>query len=148
MGNIDEKDRKILDILEKDARTPYTEIAKELGVSEATVRKRIRSLKEDGIIKRCTIEVDPSKLGYDTITIIGLDVEAQNLLRTVDQIRALESVRWAAKSTGDHMIMAEIWTRGPEELSEIINEKIETLDGVMEIKPAILLEKRYESRVY
>ncbi len=54
---MDETDRKILDVLKEDARTPYTDIADELGVSEGTVRNRVESLKEEGAIERFTVEV-------------------------------------------------------------------------------------------
>ena len=61
---VDEKDLRIIEILQKDARTTYTEIAKRLRVSESTIRKRVKQLEDDGIIKGYTINVDPTKLGY------------------------------------------------------------------------------------
>lgn len=141
MPQIDEKDRKILDILQKNARTPYTEIAEELGVSEATVRKRISSLKEKGVIQKYTIDVDPSKLGYDTVTLLGLDVEPDCFLEAVDQLRDIDEVKWVAKSTGDHMIMSEIWAEDGTHLSRIMNDKVGKIKGVKELCPAIILDK-------
>ncbi len=142
MVEIDETDRGILDLLKRNSRRPFTEIAEKLDVSEGTVRKRVRCLEEEGVIKGYTLEIDPAELGYDFVTILGVDVDPKYLLDIVDKVREIEEVRWAAKSTGDHMIMTEIWAKETEDLSRIISEKIGKLEGVVDMKPAILLEKR------
>jgi len=138
---MDEKDRKIIEILEEDARTPFTDIAKMLNVSEATVRKRIARLERGGVIRRYTIEVDPVKLGYTTVTILGLDVEPEHFLDAARKLAEMSEVRWVATSTGDHMIMAEIWTRDGNELARLISQRIGRIKGVKKICPAIILEK-------
>lgn len=142
MVKLDDTDRKIINLLREDSRRPFTEIAEKIGVSEGTVRKRVNCLKDEGVIKKYSVELDPSKLGYEMVSILGLGVDPQNLLKVVDQIREFDEVKWAAKSTGDHMIMAEIWAKDAEELSKIISEKIGQLDGVRDLKPSILLEKK------
>ncbi len=141
MDNIDETDKEILEILQKDSRTPYTEIADKLDVSEATVRKRVSSLEEEGVIKRFTIEIEPENLGYRTVTLLGLDVEPEYFLETVEKMSEIEEVKWVAKSTGDHMIMSEIWTKDSDHLSRVMSEKVGKIDGVRDLCPAILLEK-------
>ncbi len=141
MSNIDEKDKKILEILKEDSRTPYTEIAEKLDVSEATVRKRIESLREDDVIKKFTVEIDPESLGYETVTLLGLDVEPNYFLKAVEDMTEIEEVLWVAKSTGDHMIMAEIWAEDGDHLSKIMAEKVGEIEGVRDLCPAIILEK-------
>jgi len=138
---IDEKDRQILEILELDARTPYTEIAKELGVSESTVRKRVDRMEKNGVIKQYTIITEPAKRGYGTVTILGLDVEPARFLDAARELSKLPQVRTVSTSTGDHMIMAEIWTKDGIELSELISRRIGSIRGVKNICPAILLER-------
>ncbi|MBS3782308.1 MAG: Lrp/AsnC family transcriptional regulator [Candidatus Thermoplasmatota archaeon] len=138
---VDEKDKKILEILRKDSRTPYTEIAEELDVSEATVRKRIDSLKETGIIERFTVDLDPSNIGYGTVTLLGLDVEPEYFLKAIEKMAEIEEVRWVAKSTGDHMIMAEIWAEDGDHLSKIMTNKVGKIEGVRDLCPSIILEK-------
>lgn len=141
MSIIDEKDEKILEILKQDSRTPYTEIASELDFSEATVRKRIDKMKEEGVIERFTIELDPANLGYHMVTFLGLDVEPEHFLKAVEKLSEIEEVRWVAKSTGDHMIMSEIWAEDNEHLSKIMSEKVGKIEGVRDLCPAIILEK-------
>ncbi len=138
---MDEKDLKIIEILEENARTPYTEIASRLGISEGTVRNRIEKLEKEGVIIRYTIEVDPKKMGYHTIVLLGMDAEPKHFLSAAEELSKLDCVKWVYTSTGDHMIMAEIWARDAAELSRIISDKISKIEGVMDLCPAILMEK-------
>ncbi|MGM0406132.1 MAG: Lrp/AsnC family transcriptional regulator [Thermoplasmatota archaeon] len=132
----------MLKFLEKNSRKPFTEIGYELGISEATVRNRVRAMEEKGVINKYTLDIDPKSLGYGMVTIIGLDVDPQDMLNAVEELCSIEGVRWVAKSTGDHMIMTEVWTKDGEELSDIIGEKMGSIKGLKDIKPAILLEKK------
>ncbi len=138
---MDDRDREIIDILSKDSRTPFTEIAKKLNVSESTVRKRIRALEDNEVIKKYSILVDPAKIGYNTVAIVGLDVEPQRFLSVASKLTEFDEVRYVATSTGDHMIMFEIWTRDGKELTKVISEKIGKIKGVHRICPSIILEK-------
>ncbi len=144
MVKIDETDRKILSILKENARKHFTDIADEIDVSEATVRNRIKCLERNGVIKKYTIDLNPKEIGYNMVAILGLDVTPENLLNSVNEIRDIDEVKWAAKSTGDHMIMAEVWAEDGESLSRVISKKIGNIDGVKDIRPAILLEKKDE----
>lgn len=138
---MDEKDRKIIEILAEDSRTPFTDIAKRLSVSESTVRKRIRVLEEEGVIKKYSIIIDPAKIGYNTVAIVGLDVEPPKFLSVASKLTEFEEVKYVATSTGDHMIMFEIWARDGKELTRVISEKIGKIDGIHRICPSIILEK-------
>ncbi|HHF56687.1 MAG TPA: Lrp/AsnC family transcriptional regulator [Thermoplasmatales archaeon] len=138
---LDEIDKKILEILQKNARTPYTQIAKDVGLSEGAIRKRIESLEKRGIIKRYVAIIDPRKIGYNSITLLGLDAEPTKLLEIANEIAGIEEARNVYLTTGDHMIMAEIWARDGKELSEILANKVSKIEGIKRICPAIVLEK-------
>jgi Lrp/AsnC family transcriptional regulator for asnA, asnC and gidA len=138
---LDEKDMKILEILRENARTPLTDIATTLGVSESTIRKRVRALEDRGVIKRYTIVVDPAKLGYNSVSFVGLDVEPTHFLDVAIKMTEFPEVRFVATSTGDHMIMTEIWLKDGRELGKFIAEKIGRLEGVQRVCPAVILEK-------
>ncbi|KAA0004776.1 MAG: Lrp/AsnC family transcriptional regulator [Thermoplasmata archaeon] len=138
---IDQKDKRIIEILQKNARIPNTEIAKMLGISESTVRKRINDLESKGVIKKYTAIVDPSKIGYNTVTILGVDVDPTKFLDVAKELAKLPETKYVATSTGDHMIMAEIWTKDGQTLAELISNRIGKIEGVKRICPAIILEK-------
>ncbi len=141
IAEIDELDRKILKLLQEDARLPFLEIAKKLKVSESTIRKRVQALKEKGVIKRFTIEIDPAKIGLNTVAIVGIDVDPPKLLEVAQKLCEFKEIRCVATSTGDHMIMTEIWTEDGRELTRLISEKIGPIEGVKKICPAIILER-------
>ncbi len=138
---MDEKDKKIIEMLEENSRRPFTEIADELGVTEATIRKRVESLEEEGIIKKYTVEVDPEKLGYNNATLLGLDVEPEKLVEASEKISKIEEVKKIYTCTGDHMIMAKIWTEDNSHLGSLMSDEIGEIDGVKNLCPAIILER-------
>ncbi|MBS7638576.1 Lrp/AsnC family transcriptional regulator [Candidatus Bathyarchaeota archaeon] len=138
---VDQTDLKILSLLEADSSTPFTEIARMLGLSESTVRKRVASMKEEGVIRKFTIILEPSRVGYNTVAIVGIDVEPSKLLEAAQRLAEIPETRYVATSTGDHMIMTEIWARDGRELSRIISEKIGGIDGIRRICPSIVLER-------
>ncbi|MGC8816236.1 MAG: winged helix-turn-helix transcriptional regulator [Candidatus Hadarchaeum sp.] len=138
---MDELDLKILQMLENDGSLSFTEIARRLRLNESTVRKRVLALKEKGVIKKFTIVVDHEKIGFSTLAVVGIDATPDKLLEIAQKLAELPETKYVATSTGDHMIMTEIWARDGRELSRILSEKIGAIEGVKKICPAIILEK-------
>jgi Lrp/AsnC family transcriptional regulator for asnA, asnC and gidA len=138
---LDEKDLEIIRVLQANARTPFLELARRLRMSESAVRKRVSRLEREGVIERYTVVVNPSKLGYNAVAIVGLDVTPDKYLAVVESLAGLEQVRSVVTSTGDHMIMAEVWARDNRELAYILLQKIGKLEGVTRVCPAIVLER-------
>lgn len=141
---MDETDLAILRILQEDASIPFIEIARRLRISESTVRKRVEKMKREGIIKKFTVIVDPLKMGYNAVAIIGVDVEPPKILEVSKKLCELPETRYVATSTGDHMIMIEVWAKNATDLLKIINEKIGVIEGVKRVCPSIILEKMKE----
>lgn len=137
---IDEKDLKIIDMLRENARIPLTEIASRLDVSESTIRKRIKALEKNGVITQYTVVVDPSKLGYNSVSMVGIDVESTHLLDVAMRMTEFPEVKFVATSTGDHMIITEIWINDSKELGRFITKNIEKQEGVKRVSPTIILE--------
>ncbi len=137
---MDNKDRKILELLEENSRRPFTEIAKVLDMSETAVRKRISKLEDKGAIKKYTIDIDPGILGYNIVSITGINTAPECFLEIAEKIKCLENVKDVSITSGDHTVMATIWAETGEQLSKIISEKIGTIEGVEKVFPAIVLE--------
>lgn len=138
---IDELDLKILGMFQEDGRLSFSEMGRRLKLSESTIRKRTQSLKEKRVIKRFTIEIDPSKIGINIVAIVGVDVDPTKLLTAAQELSEIKEIKSVATSTGDHMIMTEIWTRNGKELTTLISEKIGKIEGIKKICPSIILEK-------
>jgi len=138
---VDDIDIKIIQMLQKDGNLTYTKIAEKLKLNESTVRKRVLSLKKKSVIKKFTIVLDPVKVGLNTIAVVGIDVAPDKLLEIAQRLAELPETKYVATSTGDHMIMTEIWARDGRELSQILAGKIGAIEGVKKVCPAIILEK-------
>ena len=141
MFNLDEIDTRILELLEEDARRSFTEMAEKLKVSESSIRKRVSALQKEGVIKKFTIKVDHAKLGLNTVAIVGIDVDSDKMLEIAQNLCDFKEVKCVATSSGDHMIMLEVWAKNGKELNNLITEKIGKIDGVRQICPALILEK-------
>lgn len=141
MNDVNALDIKILKFLEEDGRIPFTEIARKLKLNESTIRKRVLRLQEKRVIKKFSVDVDPSKIGLNTVAIVGVDVEPVRLIEAAQKISEIPETRYVATSTGDHMIMSEIWAKDGRELTKLISSRIGQIEGIKKICPAIILEK-------
>jgi Lrp/AsnC family transcriptional regulator for asnA, asnC and gidA len=141
MSNLDEIDTKILELLEEDARRSFTEMAEKLKVSESSIRKRVLALQKEGVIKKFTIKVDHAKLGLNTVAIVGIDVDSDKMLEIAQKLCDFKDVKCVATSSGDHMIMLEVWAKNGRELNKLIAEEIGRIEGVRQVCPALILEK-------
>jgi len=131
---------EILRLLRENSRMPFLRMAEMLGVSETAVRKRVRKLEREGVIRRYTIEMDLRKLGFKVNALIGVDTRPEHYLSTLERLRGMEEVMSLYSSSGDHMILIESWFRDSEELTEFVR-RLESLEGVTRVCPAIILEK-------
>lgn len=131
---------KLLQILTENSRTPFVRIAKEFGVSETAVRKRVRKLEDSGIIRKYTVEIDPKKIGFSIDALIGLDTKPESYISTIERLNQIEEVRGLCSSSGDHMIMVECWFKDSNELAAFV-KLLEKMKGVTRICPAIVLER-------
>jgi Lrp/AsnC family transcriptional regulator for asnA, asnC and gidA len=138
---VDEVDFRIISILMEEGDISFSELARRLNLSESTIRKRIEKLKKGNVINKFTVIVDPYKLGFNSVAIVGVDVEPQQLLKVAKKLCELPEAKNVFISTGDHMIMVEIWARDGNDLSRILSEGIGGIEGVKRVCPSIILER-------
>ncbi len=138
---MDERDVEILKALVKNARTSYVELSKKLGITEAAVRKRVKKLEHRGDIKGFTAIVDPALLGYKAVAVIGVDARPDALMAAFELLKAFKGVRHISLSSGDHMILSEVWCKDQAELSQLIT-KVKGMEGITKVCPAILLTSK------
>ncbi|NOZ81964.1 MAG: Lrp/AsnC family transcriptional regulator [Candidatus Micrarchaeota archaeon] len=131
---------KLLEELEKNSRIPYSKLARKFGVTETAIRKRIRKLEREGVIKKYTLVLDPKKLGFQTVTLIGIDTGPESFLKVLRKLEESDKVKSLWTSSGDHMILAECWFKDTKELSAFI-DRLEKMHGVTKVCPAIIIEK-------
>lgn len=137
---MDEKDVELVRLLSENARRTLTEMAKILGISDVAVKKRLSKLEREGVIKRYTVVADPKKLGYNGVALIGVDAESDHVLKVAEELSKKDYAAAVYVTTGDHMIMVEVWARHSMELKKIVDE-IGSMSGVKRVCPAIVLER-------
>ncbi len=128
---LDEIDKKILQILQKDARTSFSKIAKMLNRSEATIHMRVKRLKELGILKGFYADVDASKIGKDTIAFVLVKIDANKYPETVEKIIELKDVYEAYDVTGEYSLLLKVIVSTREDLARLL-DVIGKFDGVQE----------------
>lgn len=136
---IDEKDKEILEILRSNSRISYSDIARIVGISDVAVIKRVKKLEQLGVIKRYTITLDPRKLGYNAISITGIDVDSEYIFKVISYLKKRDYAKYIALTSGDHSIIVVIWATNNEELARI-HDEISRLPGVKRVCPAIILD--------
>ncbi|MBI2166477.1 MAG: Lrp/AsnC family transcriptional regulator [Chloroflexi bacterium] len=126
---MDELDRKIISILQVNGRASNARIAREVGVSEGTVRRRLKQLLQQGIIKVIAVP-DPEKLGYHTEALIGVQVDPDKLDIVASRLALLTEAQWVTVTTGAYDIF--LWTtmKSAEDLGEFLKGKVGPTLGV------------------
>jgi len=133
-------DIELVKLLKKNARMSFVEIAKKLNVTEGAVRKRIKKLEEENVIKGYTIIVDPKKLGYEIDSLIGIDTLPEKLISVVNKLKEMDEVLSLYISGGDHMIIIECWFKTHNDLDSFV-KNVEKIDGVTKVCPATIINK-------
>jgi len=117
---LDEVDLKILKLLLEDARRSYRDIAKELGLSVATVHNRVKRLQAEGVIKGFAPIIDHSKLGFDLTALILLQAEGSHLIDVEEQVAKLEETCAVYDITGEFDIAVVARFKSREALNRFI----------------------------
>jgi Lrp/AsnC family transcriptional regulator for asnA, asnC and gidA len=131
---------ELLRMLQENSRVPFVKLARHLGVSETAVRKRVKKLEKDGVIRKFTVEIDPKKIGLETRALIGLDTKPEKYMTTIDRLKGMKDILCLYSSSGDHMICMECWFEDSKKLGNFL-KSLKKIEGVTRICPAIMLEK-------
>lgn len=126
---LDPLDRQMISILQQDGRASNVEIARQLGVSEATVRKRLDRLLAERVV-RITALPDAAKIGLSTVTFINLDVDLARLDQIADGLSQLPEVRAIYYTSGESDLILEAWFPSGDELLHFLTRQVASIPGV------------------
>ena len=126
---MDELDRKIIALLQGDGRASNAKIAREVGVSEGTVRRRLRRLVQQDVVKIIAVP-NLEKLGYATTALVGLQTGPGKSEEVADAIASLDEAQYVAITTGAYDIFIWAGLESAESLGTFLRTKIGTIKGV------------------
>ncbi len=135
---MDKLDRAILSHLQADGRKPYTEIAKALGVTEGTIRKRAARLLAEDVIRIIGL-VEPHKVGFNAPAIIHISVNPPNLEEAAQAICAFPEVSYLLMVSGEYDLMVEVRCRDREHFASFLREQLQKVNGITRTVSAMVL---------
>lgn len=135
---LDDVDRDILRILQTDGRTSNTEIARRLGITETTVRKRIAGMRENEFFEIVAIPT-PKAANYNISAIIGLSVSLPNIREISDALTQRPEIRYCGLSTGRFDVIVEAFFVDNDHLLEFTTEVLSKLPGIRDVETSLIL---------
>lgn len=138
---IDETDLTLLQILEENGRMPYLKLSAKLGITGTAVRKRVQKLLTEGVIRKFTADIEPRKVGYEAVAILGVDVTPDAIVRVANELANIPNVKRVYTASGEHAVIAEVWAKNMGELQSLIDEKISKISGVSKVTPSLILSR-------
>lgn len=126
---LDDIDREIISLLQYDGRMPYTTIAKEVGITEATVRRRVQQFRNNGILQIVAI-VEPRIMGWEEAAMIGLKVKSSMIQSVADEIAKLPEIAYLFQAAGEFDLIAEVFCKDREHFVSFLNDELQQISGI------------------
>ncbi len=126
---MDELDRKLIELLQVNGRASNARIARQVGVSEGTVRRRLRRLIQDEIIRVVAVP-DPQKMGLNTIALVGIQAEPDKIDSVAAKLADLPEAQYVSLTTGSYDIFIWVALPSSEELGRFLRQKVGVTTGV------------------
>lgn len=140
MFELDRKDIEILKMLKVDSRTTMGAIGESLGISKATVSRRVARMEEDGIIRKYSLEIDSSRMDLMK-SLVFMQIVGNPVAIVIEQLKANKEIGHIYKTFGDHNIICEIYTKSVDELYEMIQTKLLKMPSIKNVEVDILVER-------
>ena len=148
IDKIDTLDRQILEIITRNARVPFKDVAAECGVSRAAIHQRVQRLIDLGVITGSGYTVNPKTLGYQTCTYIGVKLERGSMYeKVVPYLEKISEIIECHFCTGPYTVLVKLYCRDNEHLMDLLNRQIQTIEGVTATETLISLEQSIKRHI-
>lgn len=128
---IDDTDRELIRILQADGRTPFSQLGREVGLSDAACRQRVMRLLDDGVIDIVAV-TDPVKLGLGYQAMVGISVDG-DVRKVAVEIGTMDDAVYVVMTTGRYDLLVEVVVRDADGLVDVSNT-MRMIDGVRSIE--------------
>jgi Lrp/AsnC family transcriptional regulator for asnA, asnC and gidA len=136
--HLDGTERRMVELLQQDGRLTVAQLARALGVTEVTARRKLKRLLGDGIM-RIVATVDPFDVGYETPVIIGLKVERGKLDAVAERLSRLPQVRYVGASTGRVDLIVEVVIRTNQDLAAFLLGELAEIEGITDSETNLIV---------
>ncbi|MBU3216261.1 Lrp/AsnC ligand binding domain-containing protein [Clostridium estertheticum] len=145
---LDELDYQILEILIKDSRIPYLEIARNCHVSGGTIHVRMNKMQEMGLIKGARLILDTSKLGYDVCCFIGIYLnKASSYPDVLEQLKEIKEIVELHYTTGAYSIFIKVMCKSISNLQDLLMNRLQVISGVQSTDTFITLSQPIDRNI-
>src|SRR5437773_6152294 len=137
---LDAKDRKILDLVQRDGKLPQAEIGKRVGLSTAAVNERLKKLEKSGVIRRYAAVVDPAAVGATITAFVEVFIEhPRHEPAFIDKMLKLDEIQECHYVTGEFSLLLKVRVRDVQALQEILLRRLNGLEGVRQTRTVMVL---------
>jgi Lrp/AsnC family transcriptional regulator for asnA, asnC and gidA len=145
MTKTDITDQCLIALLQADGRLQHTDLARRLGIPEATVRRRMKRLLDERVIQIVAVP-DPYKIGYDTHAIVGLRVQPGKIPDVIAVLDPMPEIRYIGVTAGTYDVVVEALFESNEDLRRFLTDTLGNIDGLQGTETSYVLE--VEKRAY
>mgnify|MGYP006294835007 CR=1 FL=1 len=147
-NNLDDVDLKILDIIIQNARIPFKDVAKQVGVSRAAVHQRVNRMIELKVIVGSGYHISPKKVEFRTCSYIGIFLEKGGLFsEVVDSLKQIPEIVECHYTTGQYAIFIKVYAKDNEHLKSVLSDEIQKIQGIASTETFISLEESFKRTI-
>ena len=141
--SLDATDRALIHLLQRDGRRPYTQLAKEVGLSEAAVRQRVQRMLDNDTMQIVAV-TDPLQLGLNRQAMVLIRVNG-DVREVADQLEQIEEVDYLVVTAGSVDLLAELVVSDDDALFSLLNDRIRQIPGVLSTETIMYLGLRKQT---
>lgn len=137
---LDETDVNILKLMRRDSRQSLGNMANALGISKATVSRRISKMEEAGIISGYSVMTNVSKMGVMRALLL-IVVTGVSITEVIDEMHKFSEIEFIHKLFGDHSLLCEVYVATVDDLYQLIQDQILKIPGIQNVEVDILIDR-------
>ncbi|HJA69184.1 MAG TPA: Lrp/AsnC family transcriptional regulator [Firmicutes bacterium] len=141
LDGLDDLDKKIVELLIKNARMSYSEIGQKTGISRVAVKMRVQALEKRGIIEEYTAVINPQKLGGAVSCYFEIETLPKALNEVAEKLRMNDTVTQIYRVSGKSKLHVHAVASSNEEMEEFISQVIDRLEGVKECSSNVIFSR-------
>ncbi|MEU6826668.1 Lrp/AsnC family transcriptional regulator [Streptomyces atriruber] len=142
---MDDIDRRLIALLQEDATVSYATLGKGAGLSAGAAHERVRKLRERGVIRRTTVEVDPAALDRGVLAFVMVDSTAW-MGESADAFAAIAEIQEAHVIAGSASVLVKVRTATTGQLQDVLR-RLYAIEGVSGTQATVSLETFFERPV-